>query len=239
MAGRDEQDAWVARVLGVQVSDSRTEAGEAEFRERFAIAIGDAKRLADKEATGRIAALGKDAMAALKEGRVGAALSLVDAMETAVAEAMRAANRAGAVEESGSRVNYAKLLLGWRKAQAEAKQQLERFASVLLADEGVRADPRYDEVVEAAADLADVLPEFSAELEDVLDRLDGVTDPTEREDEIERARDLIEECRGVLEDAEQLAALSEFAADEFGQADTMDRLRDALVDLADGLVERG
>jgi hypothetical protein len=233
MASREEQDAWVSRVLGVSVgTDSGSGDLDQELQTWRLDMLGQAARLTDGEARKRIEALGQQAASLIADGKLGAAHSILDAMSTALLEAQRKAKNEEVTRESGSKVEYAKLMLRWRKAQSDTRGRIQELAAQLLADEEVKADPRYDDVVEAASDLVDVMPGFGQALEDLLDGLDRITDPAERARNVEAARGEIEKCRQLLDTADELAELAEFAADEYAQGDLADELRDALTEIA-------
>jgi hypothetical protein len=102
----------------------------------------------------------------------------------------------------------------------------------------VKADPRFDDVVEAAADLVDVMPDFGGDLEDLLDGLDKITDPEQRALQVEAARREIDLCRATLDNADELSELADFAGDEYGEADLAGSLREALTELAGELAGR-
>jgi hypothetical protein len=240
MSDRAEMFAWVARVLGIDLSGTLPETGDLDqellvWRDDM---LAQAKRLADKEAIQRIEGLGAEATTAITGGRLGAAHSLLDAMATALTEAQKAATGRAVIDEAGEKVEYAKLLLRWRQAQAETRARIQKLASDILADPEVQADPRYDDVIEAASDLADAMPGFGSELEDVLDGLDKITVPEQRVAQVETARRLIDECRELLGNADELAELSSFAADEYAEADLAGELRDALAELAGTVAAR-
>jgi hypothetical protein len=240
MSGRSPQDAWVERVLGFVVTGEGAEPGGLD-QELLAWRDGileDAALLADKQARPRIKELGRQVGAAITEGKLGGAHSLLDAMDTALNEAKRAARNRSVTEDAGSKVEYAKLLLRWRQAQSTTRDRIQRLASGILADPEVIDDPRFDEVVEAAADLVAVMPDFGAELENVLDGLDKIADPGQRTAQVEIAREQIDRCRQLLDGADELAELSAFAADEYAEADLAGSLREALIELASTLPSR-
>jgi hypothetical protein len=240
MADRSAQDAWVARVLGVSVDGGDEAPGELDqelesWRQGI---LEQAALLTDAEAKQRIQELGKQAGTLIAEGSLGAAHSILDAMDTALNKARRTAMNREVIAESGNKVEYAKLLLRWREAQSETRERIKQLASGILADPEVKADPRFDDVVEAAADLADVMPDFGAALEDLLDGLDKITDPEQRALQVEAARNEIDLCRETLDTADELSELADFANDEYGEADLAGSLREALTELAGALAGR-
>jgi hypothetical protein len=66
-------------------------------------------------------------------------------------------------------VNYAKLLLRWREAQANAAANLTELGRQLLSLPEVQSDPRLEQVQRAAAGLPNLIPKFGEELADHLD----------------------------------------------------------------------
>lgn len=241
MSDRDEKRAWVARVLGVQIGDAGQAPGDGDLQAGdFESALQSwrqdmlkqAARLGDGEARTRIEALGAEAASLIAGGKLGAAQSLLDAMSTALAGAQRAASIRTAANDAGNRVDYAKLLLRWRGAQAATRMRIEELGRRLLADPEVMADPRYEEVEQVAADLISAMPEFGERLEDLIDGLDKLTDPVARAPQVEQARGEIERCRAILDDASELAGLSDFASEEYGDIDLIEDLRESLIELA-------
>jgi hypothetical protein len=231
------QVTWIARVLGVAVPLG--EAAEPNFdfttelHDRLAEVLGMVRTLADRDAAGRIIALGQQAKAAIDANQLADASLTLDVMEAALAEAMRAAFMATVAKEAGHRVEYGKLLLTWRTAQEAARQRLQALAAAILTDQEVKNDPRYEQVQEAARDLTDVLPDFGPDLEDALDALDKAKDDKDRAALAKRAHDLIDDYVALLDGAEELAELTSFASDEdFEQGDLGSDLREALGALA-------
>jgi hypothetical protein len=231
------QVTWIARVLGVAVPLG--EAAEPNFdfttelHDRLAEVLGMVRTLADRDAAGRIIALGQQAKAAIDANQLADASLTLDVMEAALAEAMRAAFMATVAKEAGHRVEYGKLLLTWRTAQEAARQRLQALAAAILTDQEVKNDPRYEQVQEAARGLTDVLPDFGPDLEDALDALDKAKDDKDRAALAKRAHDLIDDYVALLDGAEELAELTSFASDEdFEQGDLRSDLREALGALA-------
>jgi hypothetical protein len=240
MSDRASMDNWVKRVLGLNVPAGQPEPGglDQELQTWRQDILDQAGMLADKSVRARIEQLGSDAAAAIADGSLGAAHSILDAMDTALNDARRAQTNRSAVAESGNKVEYAKLLLRWRESQSSTRERIEQLAASILADPEVQADPRFEDVVEAAADLVDVMPGFGRELEDVLDGLDKLTDPDQRAAQVEAARAQIDACRNLLDSADELAELSQFAGEEYGEADLAGDLREALTELAGALAGR-
>ena len=241
MADRSAQDSWITRVLGISIEgDGEDAPGELdqELEDWRRGMLEQAAMLTDAEARQRIEELGKQAGTLIADGNLGAAHSILDAMDTALNKARRAAMNRAVVSESGNKVEYAKLLLRWREAQSQTRERIKQLAAGILADPEVKADPRFDEVVEAAADLADVMPDFGSELENLLDGLDKIADPEQRALQVEAARDEIDLCRETLGTADELSDLADFANDEYGAADLAGSLREALTELAGALAGR-
>ncbi len=66
-------------------------------------------------------------------------------------------------------VNYAILLLEWRRAQSSAAASLSALGQALLASEEVQNDPRIATVRRAVEMLPNLVPEFGDKLADELD----------------------------------------------------------------------
>jgi hypothetical protein len=241
MPDRSAQDAWVGRVLGVSVGggdDAPPDELDQELESWRQGLLEQAARLTDNEARQRIRDLGEQAGTLIAEGSLGAAHSILDAMDTALNQARRSATNREVISDSGNKVEFAKLLLRWRQAQSDTRERIKHLASGILADPEVKADPRFDDVVEAAADLVDVMPDFGGDLEDLLDGLDKITDPEQRALQVEAARREIDLCRATLDNADELSELADFAGDEYGEADLAGSLREALTELAGELAGR-
>jgi hypothetical protein len=132
------QVIWVSRVLGVAAPIGELAEPNfdftAELHDRLTEAVGMARTLTDRDAAGRIGALGQQAKAAIDGNQLADAAQTLDAMESALAEAMRAARMAAVSNEAGHRVEYGKLLLTWRAAEAAARQRLVALGAAILAD---------------------------------------------------------------------------------------------------------
>jgi hypothetical protein len=108
------------------------------------------------------------------EGNFAKANQLLDKLKTllkAPPAAPAKPERAGPGQAIGL-VNYAKLLLRWRKAQELAAANLAEFGQTFLAMPEVQDDPRLDQVRRAMGKLPGLIPKFGEALADQLDRAD-------------------------------------------------------------------
>ncbi len=146
-----------------------------------------------------------------------AAATLLEALEGAIARAKGAARQAEAAAVSEGVAEYRGLQLRWRAAEAATVERLKRLSTLVLQDPEMQADPLYPEVQEAARDLTDVLPAFGSKLADLLDALDEPARAAKPVDDlVDEALDVIDEYRAVLEAADELGELEQFAAEEYG-----------------------
>jgi hypothetical protein len=77
----------------------------------------------------------------------------------------------GGTASRRSGIDYTKLLLRWRAAQAQAADNLGKLAAGVLALKEVREDPRLDQVQQAVKTLPILVPNFGEELADNLNAL--------------------------------------------------------------------
>jgi hypothetical protein len=175
-----------------------------------------------------------NAAKALAEG------SDLDGAESAIeqlAEFYAAAAGRARVDEAETvgegRVKYRKLQLAWRAAQDGARADLEELADKVVNDpEVVEEEELYDQVVEAAGDIASLLPEFGRDLDIALDALEREGDPDEMAALHQTALSVIEEYRSRLDAADALAQMQEFAEEEYSGLASISRLSEALADLS-------
>jgi hypothetical protein len=88
-----------------------------------------------------------------------------------LAETASAARGREGAEVARGAVNYAKLQLRWRDAQAKARASMAELGRLLLTMPEVKTDPRLAQVQKAVATLPDLIPRFGEELADHLDTL--------------------------------------------------------------------
>lgn len=213
-------------VFGVAFRDY--DAQRQQIRLRLDRCRADMARLSESPALPELARLAEEIVTLLKAGEEAALFSLIDVLETGIANASDAA--AVSLSDSGQRVNYVKLLLRWRRAQSDTIERLKQLGNTVLTDQEVTSDPRFPEVQALAATFADSIPAFGEELADALDALDNLL-PDERPEALLRdARRAVEQYQALLDNAEDLAELGEFAR-MFYRMDLTGSLSDALDDL--------
>jgi hypothetical protein len=234
---QDQRAAWVRRVLGVDVTGGATPDRGELAQQRLAICRDDIGLIAKDPAAADLSRRADEIAALLASGDTTAVFSLLDALETAIAEARRAATLTAATAESGHRVAYGKLLLDWRKAQTETVKQLQAFGAKVLTDAGVKADPRFAEVGEVVATFTDSVPKFGTELENALNDLDRQASKADLTEQLAATRGLVDRYLSLLDGARDLSELREIAREKFGVV-LNDDLQDVLNDLLAALNER-
>jgi hypothetical protein len=142
-----------------------------------------------------------------------------------------AARAQEAAAVSRGRVNFRKVQLKWRAAEAEANSQLDAFAKTLLADPEVKADPKFAQLEASMKDIKSLIPTFSDDLSDELDQLDNAATPDERKAAHAAALDVISEYEADLAKAEGLRELQDLADDEYGGMAFFSALQLALAEL--------
>ncbi len=121
--------------------------------------------------------------------------------------------------------------LQWRAAEVEASAQLNAFAKTLLADPEVKAHPQFAELAAAMGDVRSLIPTFSDDLADELDRLDNAATPDDRRAARDAALKVIGEYDTDLAGAEGLRDLQDLADDEYGGMEFFSGLQAALAEL--------
>ena len=187
----------------------------AALGERLAVCDDDLKTLRHP-AAGALRTEARAIAALLDTGDAAPAAPRIDALETAIARLVSAARQAGVAADSGHQVEYGKLLLRWRDAQATFATNLKNFGTTLLARQEIQADPRLDVIRAAVAALPGLVPKFAGDLEDVLDAGISATDPAKKAALAADAGKAIDLYRGQLATAPVLAALEQFAGQGLG-----------------------
>ena len=235
----DEKAAWIERVLGIAMpSATNSDTAEVrdagaddaireELRARMREMVIEAKLLPDKAAVPGLIALAQAAAEAAKGTDLVAAEIAVDELEMAVAQARSAANVAAAQTRKGL-VKYRKAQIAWNDARAKARAELERFSRAVLADPDIQEDELYDEVVALSGEFTTLLPQFDDELEEIVDRLDGIVAEDARAPLIAELKSKVAEYRALLNEAEGLADLQSLADDEYGGLSFFHALDEAL-----------
>jgi len=129
-------------------------------------------------------------------------------------------------------LQFRKLMLLWRGAQSELAANMGDLGRMVLARPDVQADPRFPEVQKAVARLPDLIPIFSEELEDVLDRGLNAGPGAEGTGLAAEGVEAVDAYRQQLDGSPELAALEKLAADDLGVGIRLHRaLDDALREL--------
>jgi len=129
-----------------------------------------------------------------------------------------------------STVDYIKLLLRWRDAQARATENLRTLAQGVLALPDVQRDPRIAQVHDVAKTLPNLVPKFG---EDLADQLDGLMNGGAKAEGMrEAALGTLARYRALLNGQPALPKLEDFARRRLG-ADlaTVTELANAIRDL--------
>jgi hypothetical protein len=214
-------DAQASRELRARIADVQTQAA-----------------LLPDPAKSEIQARARRMLANVGEGDPAKIAADVDALEDALARAAKAARTAQAAAEAGDTVTYRKLSIAWRDAQDKAGREFDRFIAKLLSDGEIQADPRFEELKEAASDIADQMPEFAGDIEDALGDIDGAGDQEERATARANARQILAEYSRTLEDAGGLRELQALADEEYGGLSFFTELRHAIDSLEAQLATR-
>ena len=138
--------------------------------------------------------------------------------------AAAAANRRG--------IQYPKLLLRWRSAQAQVLAAISALGATILALPEVQVDPRLDRAKQAIALLPGLIPELGSELADLLDK--GITAGSDLAIAAD-ALAAVRSYRSSLAAAVPLARLDAFATTYAGGLGALEALDGALAEIADTL----
>ncbi len=242
-AGNPEaQRAWVVRVLGIILqndagpgNDVGPGVDDVELRKSLTERIREASLLAatlPDPLKASVLALARAAAETLKGTDLLAAEVAVEELETTYYHAKRDALLTEANKGATGRVRYRQLQIEWRDAQSRANEQLEALASAVVGDERVQDDPLYDDVVDAAADVTSLIPQFGVDLDNALDALDREPDQSKRPKLLADARKLVDEYAQMLDGAEGLSELQSLSDDEYGGISFYTDLKDVLKSLS-------
>ena len=219
---RDAKREWVARVLGVRFPPAAQgasatgvtpEAVDLKGRLQSAGNALRALRDASNPQTEDLVARYTQVLAAAKTDPTSAAASL-DALEGDIARATSAVRAGESASPKGRGVAYRKLLLRWREAQGTLDANLKSIGETLLARADIKADPRFNEIAKAVADLPKLVPTFGGKLEDLLDAGMSTTAPAELARLTTESITAIDTYRQQLAAAAPLLELEQFAKDD-------------------------
>lgn len=237
MADDDLKAAWIGRVLGIAVG------GDDQLRKSLLEAITDAvilavslpdemkRRVADMAKAAKALAEGKDLVAA------GIAVEQLQAFRESAAKTGRMDDVASVV--TAGTVKWLVLRNDWRHAQSASRNELIALRDTIKNDKRLENDPYRDDVMEAIGDLADILPNFGAELEDLLSQLDEATDPDDAEALRGRALDVLDDYMAELEGADALRDIQQLARAEFGGCESFDELKRTLSGISKTIAAAG
>jgi hypothetical protein len=209
----DDKSAWVLRVLGVAVTSRGDQAPQddpLDLKNRLATA---SRQLDELKAEGApelpdLLKIFADTQTAV-QGKADEAGERMNTLEEQVARARQAAQYRKNSQELAGKVDYAKLLLRWRRAQTVVMTNMQDLASALRGNPEVLNDPDPEEVLDLIDEFPDLIPEFGTALDNVLDACNkpDADVATLREDALEILEDYRAEVEKVLEikDLEELA----------------------------------
>lgn len=210
----DAHDAWVKRVLGFDVTDPGLDIqadDPLDLRNRLAEAT---KQIEALQATGDPAELsdlvGAHAAAARAvESRAQNAGDMMDLLERQLARSRQEARYREESAELSGKVAYAKLLLRWRQAQGAVLDRVETLGSLLRNHPEVQEDEDPEELLDLIDDFPTLIPEFGAELDDILD--DARKPGADLEELHDAARDVLRRYRAELARMSALQELEDLA----------------------------
>lgn len=209
-----DKDAWVARVLGLQMNSARYGGVDAAAKQAqdaidyVAVSLRSMPEASDFPA--RLA----DIRTLLQSGDPTAtpqAEVLRDEVAAALSKARAA--EAGAVSEGATA--RAKLLLDVRKAHAAALANLRNMGSTLLALPEVQTHPQLEEVKNAVKRLPTLIPALDRAVTEALGRYDDATTPDERNAAARDASKAVGNLQKLLR-TPVLINLEDFAAADMG-----------------------
>lgn len=209
----EAQRAWVLRVLQVDTAGpaSEAESVDLQLKPRLDAASRqiEALKAEGDPALPRLLPAQAATMEAVGAGSAEAA-SLLDTLEAELASALSKARARAAARVSEGAVNYGKLLLRWHAAQDRVAANLQALGQALLTDPELIDDPDFEDIQEAVEDLPDLVPEFGAQLDDLLD--EARDDPSRRTELHQEALILLRQYRKRLGAISALKELEGFSA---------------------------
>jgi hypothetical protein len=188
----------------------------AELRERLTICVTDMRALRNPAAMAPLAKSAQEIGALLHDGKIGPAASLIDVLESRIAEAMRAARQTTVGADAGHVVEFAKLLLRWREAQQRFDSNLRAVGEALLARPEIQADPRKDIVRQAVDAFPNLVPKFGGALEDALNAGINASEPADKARLATQSAGAVDAYRQQLNAAKELLELERFASSDLG-----------------------
>lgn len=209
----DTKAVWVQRVLGVTIADRSEEPPHddpLDLKGRLATA--------ERQLDGLKAEGGPELPDLLKEFAAAQAAvqnqgndapDLMNALESALARARQAALHRKNSQDLGGKVDYAKLLLRWRRAQTVVMTNMTDLAATLRTNPEVLQDPDSEEVLDLIDEFPDLLPQFGHALDDVLDDAGkpGANVAALRED----ALDILSDYRTEVDKVREIKDLEDLA----------------------------
>ena len=212
---QDERLQWLKRVLGVEVGATGSTLNEEDdpldLKNRIATATKQLDELrsgADSADLGELVGAHAAASRAVETKSVNAG-EMMDLLERQLSRARQEARFRKESGELSGKVAYAQLLLRWHKAQSDVLDRIETLSDVLRHHPDLEQDEDKDEVLDLIDDLPTLIPEFGAELDDILD--DARKPGADLESLHEDARAVLKRYRtelarmSVLQDLEDLA----------------------------------
>ncbi|MDX1929988.1 MAG: hypothetical protein SFV81_25905 [Pirellulaceae bacterium] len=109
-------------------------------------------------------------------------------------------------------VAYTKLLLDWRKAQAQVVNNLSSIGNSLLNRDDVKSDPRFEQVKAAVAAMPSLIPAFGEELSDLIDAAMSAGPGPKADESLRNAKVVLARYRSLLKSAVTLQRLELLAA---------------------------
>lgn len=109
-------------------------------------------------------------------------------------------------------VQFRQLLLRWKGAQTTLEANVKDLASALLADAGVQADPRFDDVKGLIGDLHTLLPSFGEDLQDAVDDIINAGPQAKEQGLFRPAVTVVDNYLRELSDYPELTGMDEIAS---------------------------
>ncbi len=209
----DTKAVWVQRVLGVTIADRlETPPPDDPFDLNGRITTAERQLNALKAEGGpELPDLLKAFAAASQavQSKGSDAPGLMDELERLLSRAQQAAQYRKNSQEFAGKVDYAKLLLRWRRAQSVAMTNMQDLAAALRTNPQVLTDPDPDEVLDLIDEFPDLIPRFGGALDNVLDEANkpGADVASLRE----QALDILEDYRAEVDKVTEIKDLEDLA----------------------------
>jgi hypothetical protein len=214
---------------------------EAELRAILLEAIKDVATqaaLLSPEAKLKILEKAKEGQALLKGSDLNAAQVSLSELQDLLYELQQAAREEELERVNRAQIVYSALRKRWDGARETARSGLASLRDTIMADDDMVESDDFDQVMDIANSLEDVLPDFGDDVDDILNELDDEDDEGRRKQLHGEALAKLNQAIAKLEGADTLRKLQDWADEAYGSMELFRPLDAALKDMRKRLEAR-